>query len=486
MLSLQFARNRADRLSLYKTEVLRSDSPDHIIAQVGAKSRHGRFKWTNAVQALCLLLVKYAEHCLRNPKAEWFDFTTKEDPNHAQTLDDRMDKERQGASSWMVQIFGPRDEEGHTPLYYLLQNRLNPGGSTAGPYGFQIPVKAFPPATLKIYASGLLLTKADALLALANEIKPQWKAIRRTKEFKEKRPPAPSEPNPPVSPVPQAPAPASTSSAPPSALEAVVSTGAGPTAPPQAEKKTASPRSEKRRKGLVQKNEEESSAIMRPRGDESLADWFRGLSMDQIQNYIVAATGSAKPKQLLKELLDPDSTMEIANKLATCDAIDYGCFYSSHHIPKALKSAVSAIIDEDLWLEVDVRDNMQKSGSYLQDLDSWFDDAAQYYSREFARGFADDLIENQNKTWLLRSLQHCDLWTMFRLIQYFHEMREKPAVRMLVELCFRNDFAVLRETVADEEQREVVLCFWNSAQEWMTREQVQKLQRFLIQEKVLH
>ena len=81
-----------------------------------ANSQYGRgFKWTEAVQAFCVLFLKYAAWCAKGARGASFEFTTAEDPNHAKSLDHRMDRERD-EKSWVAQVFGERDHKGRTPL----------------------------------------------------------------------------------------------------------------------------------------------------------------------------------------------------------------------------------------------------------------------------------------------------------------------------------------------------------------------------------
>jgi len=155
--------------------------------------KHRRsFKWTEAVQALCLLFVKYAAHMRRNPKATQFEFTTALDPAHAHSLDVRLNKEKEAEkSNWIDHIFGSRDDQGHTPLFYLLGDAIGDHGRQPGPYGFRLHKAGLPLQNLVILEAGLPLTKVDRLDDLAAQIKGQWrktsKTTKSTRRFGTKR-----------------------------------------------------------------------------------------------------------------------------------------------------------------------------------------------------------------------------------------------------------------------------------------------------------
>ena len=484
---MHFDRNRSGRLSLYKTEVLRSDSPEIITAYVGAKHQRS-FKWSEAVQALSLLLVKYAACRLRNPKTESFDFTTAEDPEHAHSLNRRMDKEKEGEKSWMVQIFGDRDDKGHTPLYYLLQDRINPGGNGPGAYGFQIHVQDLPLGNLKICMKGGFLTKVEALVDLAAEIKGQWKAKPRTRKQERKRPRRPSETHLPTTPGPEAPSPGSRSTPRPSVSHAAVPTSADPLASQDTGKKTASPRPKKHRKRVSQEDVGKSPDKIRLRGNQSLADRFRGLSLPEIRGRIVAMgwSSTGRKAEMVHEVLQPECIKVIAEKVACAERYHRYSFYSDEfgHVPDRIKQAVSEAIQTDFRLGSELKDNLLDfSKCWIYWLARWFKTSARFYSAEFVKSLEWQLLPDL-RHWQ-KDYSAGELPDLTSCLNSFLEVEAFDAIRALIGICLNNDLHFLRMGLAEKDGRESVLRFWRQSKKWMTGDQRKQVQTFLKEKALL-
>jgi serine/threonine protein kinase len=293
-------------------------------------------------------------------------------------------------------------------------------------------------------------------------------------------------------PVAQARSPGSTSPPPPSAAHPVTSASAEPITSPQTKKRTPSPRRKKHRKKVRRRNAKKPPAEIPRRGNQSWADWFAGMSLDEIRPQIVAAMGSTRAKELLKELLEPDTTVVIAHKLVWSIIPEYFTFYVSEQVPEKIKRAVSDIINEDFSLRQQVVANLRATDyDYLFWSSVWFHRVAKYYGDNLAIILAEDLIRSQTTLRFFQGARQFDLSIIMTLIHGLRALRwiQHPSVKLavtsVVEICVMNEFAKLKEALANESHRKLVLDFWKLAPKYMTIEQVEKLERFLTQNKVI-
>jgi len=79
---------------------------------------------------------------------------------------------------------------------------------------------------------------------------------------------------------------------------------------------------------------------------------------------------------------------------------------------------------------------------------------------------------------------NCSLAFMANLIHDFALLDSKRAVRILVGICLKNDFALLRKALISRKTRYSLSLFFNAAPGWITRKQESKVMHFLSQNHV--
>jgi hypothetical protein len=381
-----------------------------------------------------IYFVSYADWGSRGKNLRHFVFSGG-DGSPADTLETTV-MQKDGALDWSADMFGGVGHN-HTLLDRIIE-RLTPRKPPGDrPFEHGVKVENFPADALTIKWDNRVLDKPLQFEELAAKLHAQWPEEAQGKpgtgtasKEPETTPPAqvaaqqssgslhptasapttlqaapssaevallrivspsgPSETHLPAPLLPEAPSPGTVSPAPPSAAHPVTSTSAEPITSPQTTKKTVSARPKKRRKGVRQKNANMASDKIPPRGDQSLADELRGRSLNEITTRIVAIKYSARAKELLKQLRDPDTTIVIANALVSCESQEYDEFYRSMHVPDTVKSAVSAIIEDSSALGQQMRNNWKKTGRYLAGLEDWSTHAREYYSHSFLYTFEND------------------------------------------------------------------------------------------------
>ena len=256
-----------------------------------------------------------------------------------------------------------------------------------------------------------------------------------------------------------------------------------PITTPQTGKRTPSSGANEAPKASRHKKAKDRQSKVSLRGDKSLADWFRGLSLQRIKMHLFANLFSTS-KDALDEGLDGETHLVIAEKLADADYVEFFWFYCDDflEVPDRLRAVVSTLIAVDEDLAEKVLRNMEKHYDYLEALDGWIRDIDKFYPPHILNRISSRMA-NLVRTPEFRKYNDCvDLERVTRLITWFLQRANSDAAQILIKVSLSNDLASLKHCRTDPKPLQV---FWHKTKTWMTEEQKQRVQKFLEQNGLL-
>lgn len=178
VLMLTFSSKTSSRLV---TSELRLASGQIVRAKSG---KENEFTWTPAVQAVCLLFLRYLIESLG--KGDPQDFLFSGDRDHpAKSIDELLDQNPE-KYHWLRAMFGEPNNTNRTKLHEFI-NRLNPGLKMPGrPFELKVDTALLPPESVRIFILGAKkqIRETADLQAIANSIRQQWELRPRNTKIR--------------------------------------------------------------------------------------------------------------------------------------------------------------------------------------------------------------------------------------------------------------------------------------------------------------
>jgi hypothetical protein len=364
--------------------------------------------------------------------------------------------------------------DGHSCLF-LWTGRKNPEGRHGKPRVFWPKVNNLPADALTFSINGETLETAEELETLAKKLEQQW--TDEVEPQPEQHKAAPESKG-------KARSHGTKSPPPPSASHPVTSTVAEPTTSPQTGKETPPPKPKRRRKRVRRRSVEKAPTQLPPRGNRSLADWFRGLSLREITRYINAAASAPNGNEMgaIKEVLEPECINVIAEKLALADYQDYFDFYANPYgqVPDQLKCAASEVIVSDSELRRSWVGNMEK-GKAPDRIGVWLGHISRFYPNEFLERMDKlltvDILFGPGR----KSIEDLGLFYITGMIWFCRTLGLECSATALSNSCLDGNFDFLRNALQGPHDQSELLFFWKETRKSMSDDTRKRVKTFFRQ-----
>ena len=216
------------------------------------------------------------------------------------------------------------------------------------------------------------------------------------------------------------------------------------------------------------------------RNNKSLADWFRGLSLEEVKRYVIATYYSAPKKrlELIDNIMEAECLYVLSEKLVNAKLSQVLHFFdtfpgSGPPVPAKIKRAILAIVAADENFADKLTDVFAKDDGFLEfGVELWIEmekffppNVREGYGPQFFVRFSKDQWPSQIN--FFKNYPHNDLNRVTDRMSFCIKHDNYCFAIDYLYLCLKNDFAFLRQQLSESPKRDTVLRFWRITQQLM-------------------